>query len=256
MGPHDEWFDSHCHVHLCETGSPEEIIGRARAAGVVEMLTVGIDLPSSRSALEIAGRRGVYACVGIHPNSAAELSPDTWAAIERLAADERSVAVGETGLDFYRDHASPERQRAAFEAHIELAKARSKTLVIHTRDSTAEALDVLQSAGPPERLIFHCWSADEHQLQRAVAMGAFISFAGNVSFKNAPELRSAARATPADRLLVETDSPYLTPMPNRGKPNEPRHVVFVGAAVAEARAMSGHEVAALTTANARRAFAL
>jgi TatD DNase family protein len=162
--------------------------------------------------------------------------------------------VGETGLDFYRDYAPPETQRAAFVDHIELARSFGKALVIHTRESMTEALDVLAEVGPPERFVFHCWSGDEAQLARALDLGAYVSFAGNVSFKSASNLRSAAAAVPDQRLLVETDSPYLSPEPHRGKPNEPRQVSFVGLAVAEAREVSVQALADLTYRNATDLF--
>ena len=249
------WFDSHCHLHLCESDSSlDEIVGRAHAAGVLEMLTVGIDIPSSQRALEIADRYGVVAAVGVHPNSATEWDEDAETKLRSLLQNERAVALGESGLDFYRDDAPSDRQHEAFSAHIALAKELDKALVIHTRESIDAAMDQLASEGVPDRFVFHCWSGDEEQLRRAVELGAYISFAGNVSFKNAENLREAAVATPHDRLLVETDSPYLSPEPHRGKPNEPRHVPFVGLAVAQARGTSSHALAELTTENARSLF--
>lgn len=249
------WFDSHCHLHLCEERSSlEEVVGRARAAGVLEMLTVGIDLASSRRSIEIAESHGVKAAVGVHPNSSSEWTPGSEVALREMLSSDVVAAVGESGLDFYRDHATPEEQRIAFSAHIGLAKEYDKALVIHTRDSMDEALEVLASEGAPQKLIFHCWSGDERQLAAALGLGAHISFAGNVSFKNAADLRTAAGAVPHDRLLVETDSPYLSPEPHRGKPNEPRQVSFVGLAIAEARDISVHALAEQTTENARAVF--
>lgn len=250
------WFDSHCHLHLCEdNGTVDEVVGRARAAGVTDMLTVGIEVGSSRRSVEIASRLGVRAAVGVHPNSATEWNDSAEAELRELLSDEVVAAVGESGLDFYRDYAPADAQRVAFAAHIDLAKTFSKALVIHTRDSLTEALELLEEVGPPERFIFHCWSGDEEQLESALRLGAHISFAGNVSFKNAANLRIAAAAVPDDRLLVETDSPYLSPEPHRGKPNEPRQVSFVGLAVAEARGVPPSTVAELTTRNAAAVFA-
>jgi TatD DNase family protein len=220
------------------------------------MITVGIDVPSSRRAVEIAEMGpGIYASVGLHPNSATEWNDDVASGIEDLVRHDRVVGIGESGLDFYRDSAPPDAQRRVFEAHIELAKRYDKALVIHTRDSLDDALDMLAELEPPRRFVFHCWSGDDdRQLKTALALGAYISFAGNVSFKNAENLRRAAAVVPHDRLLVETDSPYLTPVPHRGKPNEPRQVTFVGLAVAQAREQSVHLVAEQTTQNARRLF--
>ena len=250
------WFDSHCHVHLCETGTAAEVVERARAAGVTRMLTVGIDVASSRAALELARAHDLFAAVGVHPNSATEWDPAALSNISELLDAPEVVAVGESGLDFYRDHAEPKRQHAAFRDHIALAKSADKTLVIHTRSSMDEALRVLETEGAPSRLIFHCWSGNAAQMKRAVELGAFISFAGNVSFKSAEDLRAVAAEVPAERLLVETDSPFLTPVPNRGKPNEPRNVAFVGEAVAVARGATSSEIADLTSANAAAAFGI
>jgi TatD DNase family protein len=220
------------------------------------MLTVGIDIESSRRALEIANAEEVYASVGVHPNSADGFGPDADAELRTMAADERVVAIGESGLDLYRDTVPLPRQREAFSAHIALAKDLGKTLVIHTRDSMNEALDQLRAERPPLGCIFHCWSGSDTQLAAALDLGAFISFAGNTSFKSAEDLRTIARQVPEDRILVETDSPFLTPVPHRGKPNEPRHLPFVGVAVAEARDVAVKVLAQQTTSNARRAFGL
>jgi TatD DNase family protein len=222
----------------------------------MEMLTVGIDLESSRTSVEIASLDGVYAAVGIHPNSADAWSPDAEADLRRLASEESVVAIGESGVDLYRDAVPLPRQQEAFSAHIAMAKDLGKTLVIHTRESMDEALEQLRAEGPPLGLIFHCWSGSQAQLKTALDLGAFVSFAGNTSFKSAEDLRSVARVVPEERILVETDSPFLTPVPHRGKPNEPRHVPFVGVAVAEARGLPVKRLAELTRANARRAFAL
>ena len=250
------WFDSHCHLHLCEESGPlDEVVGRAHAAGVLEMLTVGIDIESSRRSVELAQRYGCRAAVGVHPNSSLSWDDSTEKELEELLSNDVVAAVGESGLDFYRDYSPPEVQRIAFSAHIGLAKEHRKALVIHTRDSMDEALEVLAAEGPPDRFIFHCWSGDERQLKAALDLGAYISFAGNVSFKNAENLRSAAVAVPVDRLLVETDSPFLSPEPHRGKPNEPRQVNFVGVAVAKVRGTSVHALSEQTTQNAREVLA-
>ena len=249
------WFDSHCHLHLCEsTEPPSAFIERAGLAGVTGILTAGIDLESSERSLSIAeAAPGVFATAGIHPNSARgwETSIE---AIDGLLSERKVVAVGESGLDFYRDYVDEATQRACFAAHIDLAKKHRKALVIHTRESVEAALSMLENAGPPEKLIFHCWSGDEGSLRRALDLGAYVSFAGNVSFKSADDLRLAARSVPDDRILVETDSPYLTPVPHRGKANEPRMVAFVGVAVAKAREVSVHLLADRTSQNARVLF--
>ena len=250
------WFDSHCHLHLCENGSLDEIVERARSGGVKEMVAIGIEVASSERALALARTyEGVYASAGVHPNDATTWDDRAHARIDELLKADEVVAVGESGLDFYRDHTSQDVQRAAFRDHVELAKSHDKPLVIHTRSSTTAAIEELESAGPPAKLIFHCWSGDSSEMRRVLELGAHVSFAGNVSFKSAQNLRDAAREVPVDRLLVETDSPFLAPVPHRGKPNEPALVAFVGRAVADARGEDASDLARLTKENARRLFA-
>jgi TatD DNase family protein len=249
-----EWFDSHCHVYECE--DPDGAIERARATGVVEMLVAGADLDSSRSAIALASRGGVYAAAGVHPNESTSWDDATAAALENLVSAPEVVAVGETGLDFYRTNSPPRCQRRAFRAHIDLARSTGRALVVHTRDSVDAALEALEGTGPPERVVFHCWSGDGRQMQRALALRAFISFAGNVTWPRARELRELAAAVPDGRLVVETDAPYLAPAPYRGRRNEPAYVAAVGAVVAEARAAAVSDLAALTAANARRLYGL
>jgi TatD DNase family protein len=220
------------------------------------LLVAGIDEPSSRRAIEMARASGLYAAVGVHPNESNGWGPARITVIEALARRPEVVAVGETGLDFYRDAAPLEAQHEAFRAHIALAKAVDKALIIHTRDSVDAALDELARVRPPARLVFHCWSGGEAQMRRALDLGAFISFAGNLTFKANSELRGLAEKVPIDRLLVETDSPYLAPLPHRGKPNEPAHVARVGECLAAVRRTAVAEIAAATTTNARALFAV
>lgn len=250
------WIDSHCHLDSLE-GDLDEALQRAASAGVGTMITIGTDLPSSREAVRIASaHRGVYATVGIHPYDAEDFDEVVGAEIELLAGDPRVVAVGEVGLDFYRDHSSPEAQQRAFQAQIALAKRLDKPMVLHIREAFPQVIAQLEEAGPPETLIFHCFAGGAAEAEVAVAMGGFVSFAGNVSYKTAGTLREAARVVPLDRLLVETDSPYLSPVPHRGKPNEPRNVADVGAALAAATGRPVEEIAEATAGNARKAFRL
>lgn len=250
------WFDSHTHLHICEREvSLDDLLERAKTNGVEQMVAIGIEVASSERALAIAREyEGVYSSAGVHPNDATAWNEEAKERVDELLAHDRVVAVGETGLDFYREYTPRDVQRAAFRDHIELAKSHRKPLVIHTRESTTAAIEELESVDPPEELIFHCWSGNTDELKRALDLGAHVSFAGNVSFKSAQNLRDAARLVPADRLLVETDSPFLAPVPHRGKPNEPGFVAAVGKAVADARGEDETEVARTTTANARRIF--
>jgi TatD DNase family protein len=231
-------------------------MSRARAAGVDELVTMAIDPQSSIESLRIAQRYEVFCSAGVHPNSADDYGPEARVRLEELLRDERVVAVGETGLDFYRERSPADVQRRSFLEHIELAHEYDKALIVHTRNSVDEALEMLEKAGPPARLVFHCWSGDVAQLDRAIDVGAYISFAGNVSFKNADDLRNTAREVPPDRLLVETDSPFLAPVPHRGRPNEPAFVADVGTALAAALGRNVEDVATATVSNARALFGL
>lgn len=221
------------------------------------MVTVGIDVESSVKAVELArNHEGVFASVGVHPNETDRWDEGAASAISSMLGIEGVVAVGESGLDYYRDEASREHQDAAFRASISLAKEFGKALVIHTRASVAAALEVVEEEGPPERLVWHCWSGDEDDLARALQLGSYVSFAGNISFKSADHLRAVAALVPDDRLLVETDSPFLSPVPHRGKPNEPARVAHVGDALAHVRGATNEALAHRTTSNARRLFSL
>lgn len=248
------WFDTHCHLYDLE--EPAAAVTRAREAGVEGIVVVAVDGDTARQAIELAGIEGVYAGVAVHPTSTKDWD-DSWAdPIDELLASPEVVAVGESGVDLYWDTSFFDDQRRALIKHIQLAKKHDKALVLHTRDSVDETIEILREAGPPERSIFHCWSGSPDQVAAVVALGGYVSFAGNVSFAKAEDLREAARAVPADRLLVETDAPYLAPVPKRGKKNEPAFVVHTGKAVAEARAEPVEVVAATTTANARAVFGL
>jgi TatD DNase family protein len=218
------------------------------------MVTVGIDAESSRRSAEIATDHDLSFSAGVHPNSAATWSAETAGLVEALLGNARAVAAGETGLDFYRDRCPPDVQRAAFREHIALARTQNVALIVHTRESVSEALDELESAGPVDRIVFHCWSGEAPELKRALGIGAFVSFAGNVSFKNAEHLRELARLVPKDRLLVETDSPFLAPVPHRGTPNEPALVVDVGRALAASLRIDAAELARMTADNAHMLF--
>lgn len=245
------WFDSHCHLHICEEETAvHTILGEAAAAGVSRMLTIGIDRASSERSVALADGERVFAAVGVHPGSATGWTDDSIEPIRAIAGRPEVVAIGETGLDFYRDHSPRGDQEKAFVAHIDLAKRADKALVIHTRESLDAALEILEGCGPPSRFVFHCWSGDHAQLEDALALGAYVSFAGNVSFNSAGDLRAVLPLVPEDRLLIETDSPYLTPVPFRGKPNRPAHVVHVGAAVAQTLSTTIEEIARRTTQNA------
>jgi TatD DNase family protein len=255
-----EALDAHCHLDLIEQ-PPGEVLAAARAAGITRVITVGVDLASSQwSAKCAADERGVYAAVAIHPNetAAAASSPaardEVLTEIAALAALPQVRAVGETGLDYYRDYAAPEVQREWFRAHIEIAKQAGKALMIHDREAHEDILRILEQDGPPERVVFHCFSGDAAMARRCAEAGYLMSFAGNVTFTNAPGLREAAAAAPSGLLLAETDAPFLTPMPYRGRPNSPAMVAHTVRCLAGIKQTSVEEMCALLTATGERAF--
>ena len=251
------FVDTHCHLDHHDDLAAAEQVARAREAGVATMITVGTDMASSTQAVRTAHRHtGVWAVVGIHPNDAMEATAPVLKVIDRLAQEDDVVGIGETGLDYYRDHTTPEQQEASFRAHIDLACQHDKTLVIHCREAWAECLRVLEDHGAPDRVVMHCFSGDEAVVDRCAERGWFMSFAGNVTFKNAEELRVAAARAPRDLLLTETDSPFLTPHPHRGEPNEPSYVPLVAAQLAELHDLEVDAMASLLDDNARRAFGL
>jgi TatD DNase family protein len=246
-------IDSHCHLDSCKPPD-EELVQRARTAGVNRIATVGMDDASIERAVASAhAYDGVVAIVGRHPNSSEGFQPHDIEPIERAAADTRVRAIGETGLDYYRDYSPREDQWRAFEAQVELAKRSQLPLVIHTRAAEEDTFAVLREQAEGVTVIMHCFSAPG-RLDECVERGWFCSFAGNVTYPNAAELQAAAREVPDDLLLVETDAPYLSPQPMRGKPNEPANVVETAAHVAELRGVPYGELEATVERNAARVF--
>jgi TatD DNase family protein len=246
-------IDTHAHLDACADPA-DEVVERAREAGVERIVAVGSGLDSCRETLAIASRHdGVFAALGIHPHQAADPDAAALDELRELLADPRAVAVGETGLDYYRDYAPHERQLALFEHQLELAEELGKTVVVHTRAASGETAAAL--AGFGGTVVLHCFSAPE-LLPVALERGYYVSFAGNVTYPKAEDLRQAARAIPADRLLAETDSPYLAPQPRRGRPNEPANVVHTVAVLADARGEPEGELASRLDANATAAFGL
>jgi len=281
-----EALDSHCHLDIMKV-PVEEVLADARAVGIRRVVTIGTDLASSRWAAECAAAHpDVYAAVAIHPNETeaavaaqaggggagqdgpgpAEAAPAdavlteavraeaVLAEIEALAALPRVRAVGETGLDYYRDWAAPPLQRDWFRAHIEIAKRTGKALVIHDREAHEDVLRILAEQGPPDRVVFHCFSGDERMARQCAEAGYVMSFAGNLTFASAQPLRDAAAAAPAELLLVETDAPFLTPVPYRGKPNAPWLAALTLRKLAEVKGMDTAELCGLVTQTAERVF--
>jgi TatD DNase family protein len=286
-----EALDSHCHLDIMKV-PVEEVLADARAVGICRVVTIGTDLASSRWAAECAAAHpDVYAAVAIHPNETeaavtaqagrggagqdgpgpAEAAPAdavraeavraeavraeaVLAEIEALAALPRVRAVGETGLDYYRDWAAPSLQRDWFRAHIEIAKRTGKALVIHDREAHQDVLRILAEQGPPDRVVFHCFSGDERMARQCAEAGYVMSFAGNLTFASAQPLRDAAAAAPPHLLLVETDAPFLTPVPYRGKPNAPWFAALTLRKLAEVKGMDTAELCGQVTRTAERVF--
>lgn len=255
--PDVDYVDTHCHLDHHRTATVDEQVERARSAGVRRMVTIGTDVVSSRQAVTTAeAHDDVWAVVGIHPNDADQASSEALAEIERLARHERTVGVGETGLDRYRDATTPAQQEASFRAHIDLATATDRTLVIHCRDAWDACLAVLEDHGAPPRVVMHCFSGDPDVVAHCADRGWFMSFAGNVTFANAGPLRDAAKASPIELLLTETDSPFLAPHPHRGTANEPMRIPLVLETLATVHDSPVSEMAGKVWDNAARAFAI
>jgi TatD DNase family protein len=246
-------IDTHAHLDAC-ADPPDVLVARAVEAGVDRIVTVGTTVDRCRASLELADRHPqVFAVLGIHPHEAGGDESGRVGELRSLLEHPRAVAVGETGLDHFRDYAPRERQRLLFEAQLALAGELGMPVVVHTRAADEETVSAL--AGFDGDVVLHCFSSS-HMLRPALERGYYVSFAGNVTYKHASELRLAASQVPADRLLVETDCPYLSPEPRRGRPNEPANVLYTVAALAAARRDDVDELAAGIDANAARVFRL
>jgi TatD DNase family protein len=258
-------FDAHTHLDaMAERAGLEptgafvvDALQAARAAGVVAAITVGDTVAASQWCVRAAGEHpDVYAAVAVHPTEIAGLDDDGYAELERLAADPRVVAIGETGLDYYWDRTEPADQQHHFRRHIDLAKRVGKPLMIHDRDAHADVLRILREEGAPERVVFHAFSGDAAMARDCVAAGYVLSFPGVVTFKNAPALRAAAAVTPPEHLLVETDAPFLTPHPLRGRPNAPGLLPLTVRGLAAAAGIDVDDLCTAVMATGRRVFGL
>lgn len=251
-GQAGEWFDNHCHLTSLKQ-EPEEAVAAAVDAGVTRLLTVGCTVADSTAAAEIATRfPNVWATAGVHPHDA----KDGLDGLVELLDHPKVVAVGECGLDYHYDHSPRDEQAESFVAQIALANERDLALVIHTREAWDDTFEILDREGMPPRTVFHCFTGGPNEAAAAVERGAYVSFSGIVTFKTAQDLRDAAAITPPERILVETDSPYLAPVPHRGKPNQPANVAVVGEFLADLLDQPVAEFAELTTGNANKLFGL
>jgi TatD DNase family protein len=251
------YFDTHAHLDLSPLCDAEDdVVRRAREAGVTHIVTIGIDPESDERAIEIAHRHGgVYAAVGLHPHDASGCSEDLLARLDRLSRCDKVVAIGETGLDFFRDRSPRDAQRAAFREQVRLARKRNLPVVVHDRDAHEEILSILSEEKASEvGGIIHCFSGDLAMARRAIGMNFLVSLPGAITYKGTETQTEAVRRLPLEKLLIETDSPFLAPVPYRGKTNEPAYVPFVAKRIAEIKRLSVKDVARVTTRNAKQIF--
>jgi TatD DNase family protein len=249
------WADNHCHL---DPVTAAETVAEARAAGVERLITVGTDVAESQRAIEVArSHEGVWATAGVHPHEAKEGVDGLEELLHEARTDEAFVvAVGECGLDYHYDHSPREVQREVFAAQVAMAHQHDLPLVIHSREAWDDTFDVLASEGVPERTVFHCFTGGPAEARRALDAGTHLSFSGIVTFKSADDLRAAAALCPLERLLVETDSPYLAPVPHRGRPNHPAWVPLVGDAIAGVKGIAVEDVSNVTWATTATFYGL
>jgi TatD DNase family protein len=250
------WVDTHCHLNLSHFDADlGAVVERALAARVTQVIVPGADMPSSRRAVELAEQYpGVWAAVGVHPNDAASFRAGDLDELRQLAAHPRVVAVGEIGLDLYWKAAPLEQQQALFAAQLQLAAEVGKPVIVHDREAHAAVLETLRAYRPPAGAVLHAFSGDSAMAESAVAEGFYLGVDGPLTYKNSHVLRAIFTAAPLERILLETDAPYLTPQPHRGRRNEPAYLRYVAEKLAEVRRLDLDEVARVTTANAARLF--
>lgn len=249
-------FDTHCHLdEPAFDGDRDEVLARARAAGVIGLLTIGTTADSSVKAAKLAKQHNdIFAAVGIQPNYVAEEKPGDWDRIVELAEEDRVLAIGETGLDRHWDYTPFPAQIEAFDRHLELSRTTGKPFIIHCREAEADVVAQLRSASKSGHLngVMHSFAGDLATAEACLELGLYISFAGMVTFKRNDALRAVAKAVPLDRILIETDAPYLAPMPHRGKRNEPAYIGHTATVLAEVHRLTPTEFSAVTTENALR----
>jgi TatD DNase family protein len=252
-------IDSHAHIQGKEyAGETAAVIERAQAAGVEQIIVVGGagDMSSNTDAVALADSfENIYATVGMHPHDAKDVGSDELQKLKDLALHPKVIAVGETGLDYYYDHSPRDVQRRVFAQFIHMARETELPIVVHERDAASEGAELLRSEGEGKlRGVIHCFTGNYEAARAYLDLGFYISFTGIITFKNAEALRDVVRRVPLERILVETDSPYLTPVPHRGKRNEPAYVRLVAATLADIKGATLDEVARVTTQNARQLF--
>lgn len=251
-------FDSHCHLDFPQYKEDRgEVLARMRGEGIDRAVVVAVDFDHLNRLQALAeAHEGIWFSVGIHPNHEVDVEPTVEQLCE-LSDHPKCVAIGETGMDFFRHHVSPELQESRFRTHIRAAQQLGKPVIVHNRDADAASIRILKDESIQQcGGIMHCFSADQETADAALDMGMYISFSGNVTFKNNQQLRDVAAEVPLDRILIETDAPFLAPVPHRGKRNEPTYVKQVAECIAEVKGLSLEELAAATTANALEVFGI
>jgi len=258
--PHNKMIiDTHCHLDFGEFDSDRDaVIERAKKAGVKRFINIGSSAEGSKRSVELASRHSeIFASVGIHPHHADEVTKDTLAEMESLAQNKKVVAIGEVGLDYFKSTSTPERQKELFVKFIELSGKLYLPLIIHTREAAGDTLEILEEhCKMPIRGVMHCFSGDEKVLKRVLEMGMFVSFTCNLTFKNAKRLREVARGVPPDKLLLETDAPYLAPQAYRGKRNEPAYMTELRDMLADVLKLPADDLERVTTENAGKLFGI
>ena len=251
-------IDSHAHLDFPQFDADRDaVLGRAREAGIVQVVNPGADLKSSHRAVALAERYAeIFAAVGVHPHDALTLTDETLSTLAQLADSPYVVAIGEIGLDYYRDLSPREQQRRAFSQQLALARSLELPVIVHVRDAHEDAMRILEREATGMRGVLHCFSGDLDVARRAIALGWYISVAGPLTYPNAKRLRGVVSHLPVERLLVETDCPYLSPQPRRGKRNEPAHVRWVAEQLAETLGVPLDRVAEITSGNTRELFGL
>lgn len=250
-------IDSHCHLDMLDVSELDAVLQRAAAAGVGEVITISTRLSQVADLIALTRRPGVWCTVGVHPHNVAETPVADAAMIAALAADPRVVGIGESGLDYFYDKAPHDVQQASFRQHIRAARLAGLPLVVHARNADQDIAAILQEewdAGGPFQHVLHCFSSGRGLAEAGLKLGGYISFSGMLTFPKSAELREIARDVPAERLLVETDAPFLAPVPHRGHRNEPSYVVETARVLAEVRGLTPAALATLTTANVRALF--
>ena len=249
-------METHTHLDLIKRNA-EEVVKDAAEKKVTKMVTVGIDLESSKIALEFASRfEGVYAAIGYHPNESKLMDILGWEELEKLAHNKKVVAIGETGLDYYRRRSTIKQQMEAFKKHLNLARKLDLPLIVHDREAHRDVMKILKEGAQGLKVVIHCFSGDMDMAQKCLEEGYYIGIGGVVTFKNAKTLQMITKEIPLKRILLETDSPFLAPHPFRGKPNEPKYIPLIAEKIAEIKRVSLEEVAERTSANSKEIFGI